>query len=541
MADKEITYAIWMWHWSGMAVYSDLSIPFRMETTGMKHREIVFLLSFLVLPAGLCFGQQAKNLDKALAGGTGLPAQGTGIEQRMAKMEDVLKQQNQEIETLRKQLVTQEDGKLNKAKANELRAMIKDILSDEKFRNEIYQPTLQAGYDHGFFIRTADDAFYMKTRIATQFRYIGQTHQDRDMNRPWYQDVPVHDRNAFEFARARIYFNGWLWDKNLTYWMFLENSTHNGDLNVKQGDIFFNYQYAKDQNVKWGQFLLPFGKQGVQSGPFNSQFIDYSISQQVFNPGQSLGVAALGDVLNKKLSYTIGAFNGVKNSQDDSFALDSQMALVARSVYHILPGYDAIEETDLAFHEKPAWDVGASFLYNQNDGDIGATGNGRNGLAYAVQDLIRAGRGGYGTSPDRGTKLIQFGADTGFKYKGFSFSAEWYLRNVDSDHEWSAWNRLTEHGQGTSTCQGGYLQAGYFVVPKKLEVAARLGGVWGLGDDQCMEETLGVNYYLKGQALKLSADVTHMDEIPVTSRIDDVTQNDNKVWMYRLQIQAVMN
>ena len=235
-----------------------------METTGMKHREMVLSLLFLVFPAGLCFSQQAQKLDQALAGGTGLPAQGTAFEQRMAKMEDVLKQQNQEIETLRKQLSTQEEGKLTKAKADQLRAMIKEILSDEKFRNEIYQPTLQAGYDHGFFIRTADDAFYLKTRVRTQFRYVGQERQNRDMNRPWFQDVPVRDRSAMEWARLRIYFTGWLWDKNLKYVFYLENSTHNGDNNVKVGDMYFDYEYAKNQKIQWGQIPDPVRQTGGQ-------------------------------------------------------------------------------------------------------------------------------------------------------------------------------------------------------------------------------------------------------------------------------------
>ncbi len=505
----------------------------------MKHREIVFLLLFLVLPAGLCFGQ-AKNLDKALAGGTGLPAQGTAIEQRMAKMEDVLKQQNQEIETLRKQLAAQEEGKLNKAKANELRAMIKEILSDEKFRNEIYQPTLQAGYDHGFFIRSCDDSFYLKTRVRSQFRYVGQERQERDMNRPWFQDVPVRDRSAFEWARLRLYFTGWLWDKNLKYVFYLENSSHNGDNNVKVGDMYFDYEYAKDQKIQWGQFLIPFGKQGVNASTFNQMFIDYSVAHAVFQTGQSVGIMPHGDILNKKLTYLAGVFNGVKNSQDDSFALDSKLAAAARLEYHILAGYDEVDETDLAFHEKPAWDVAGSFVYNENDGDNGG-GNGRNGMVYAVQDLIRAGRGGYGTSPDLGSKFTQLGFDTGFKFKGLSITAEYYFRNIDSDHEWSAWNRLTERGEGTSSYQGGYVQAGYFVIPKKLEVAGRLSGVWGTGNDQALEETLGVNYYIHGQALKLSADISHIDEVPTTNRVLDYTQNDKDVWMYRLQIQATMD
>jgi len=509
----------------------------------MKQRKVFQSLFILFVGVGLCYGQQTatepQKLDQALTGGNTLPqAQGNVIEQRMAKMEEVLTQQRQEIETLRKQLSNQDEGRLNKARAEEIRQMVKDILSDEKFRNEIYQPTLQAGYDHGFFIRTADDAFYLKTRVRTQFRYTGQERQDR--NRSVFTNQPVHDKSAFEWNRLRIYFTGWLWDKNLKYVFYLENSTNNGDNNVKLGDAYFEYEYCKDQKIQWGQFQIPFGKQGINAGTFNQMFVDYSLAHAVFQAGPSLGVMPYGDVLNKKLTYRTGIFNGVNNAGDESSLLDSKVAAVGRLEYHVLPGYDQVDESDLIYHEKPAMDIAGSVLYNQNDGDNGG-GNGRRTLAYAVQDLIRAGRGGYGNSPDLGSEYVQLGADTGFKYKGLSITGEYYFRNIRSEHEWSAWNRLTAGGRGTNSPQGGYVQAGYFIIPKKFEVAGRLGGVWGLGDDQTWEETLGVNYYIHGQALKLSADITHIDEVPISNKTLDLTVNDKDVWIYRLQVQATMD
>jgi len=508
----------------------------------MKHLKVFQSLAFLLLGVGLCYGQQAdqpQKLDQALAGGGTLPAaQGSAIEQRMAKMEDVLKLQRTEIETLRKQLAAQEDGRLNKARAEEIRQMVKEILSDEKFRNEVYQPTLQAGYDHGFFIRSCDDAFYLKTRVRTQFRYTGEERNDR--NRNIFANVPQHDRSAFEWERLRIYFTGWLWDKNLKYVFYLDTGNNNGDNNVKAGDMYFDYEYAKGHKIQWGQFLVPFGKQGVNAGTFNQMFVDYSMAHSVFQLGQSVGIMPHGDLLNNRLSYLAAIMNGVRNSGDDSSLLDSKMAAIGRLVYHVLPGYDEIDESDLAFHEKPALDVAGSVAYNQNDGDVG-TGNGRYGYAYAVQDLIRGGRGGYGTSPDLGSEFVQLGADFGFKYRGLSITGEYYFRNIRSDHAWSPWERLTTGGEGTNSPQGGYVQAGYFIIPKKLEVAGRLGGVWGLGDDQSWEQTLGVNYYIHGQALKLSADISHMEEVPVSNRQINITQNDRDVWLYRLQIQATMD
>ena len=61
-----------------------------------------------------------------------------------------------------------------------------------------------------------------------------------------------------------------------------------------------------------------------------------------------------------------------------------------------------------------------------------------------------------------------------------------------------------------------------------------------MGDDQSWEEAIGMNYYIKGHALKISADITHVEECPISNSTAGYTRNDD-IWMYRLQIQACMD
>src|SRR5262249_15241454 len=131
------------------------------------------------------------------------------------------------------------------------------------------------------------------------------------------------------------------------------------------------------------------------------------------------------------------------------------------------------------------------------------------------------------------------------KYRGFSFCNEWWIRDLNNF-------RTTPNGKGNiiytsnfgnSLFPGGALvdygftlQAGYFLIPKKLEVAARWswingesGDINGLGTfktiavpgvtgpvrvvngafrqyHEANEYTVGVNYYFKRQALKWQTD-----------------------------------
>jgi hypothetical protein len=502
----------------------------------MRQREFFLTLTLVWALAGLCAAQetqQASNLDQAITGSALPKGQDAGMDERLSKMEQILQKQNEEIDTLRKQLSLKDEDRLNKARSEEIRQMVKEILADEEFRNQVYQPTLEAGYDHGFYIKSTDDSFYMKTRLMSQFRYMGVDRGSRNKN--LVGNVKQDDINGFQFGRLRLYFTGWLWSKDLKYNLILEAATTNEKDNVTLKYGYFDYQYADGHWVRWGNFLLPFGKQNIHPSSFRQMFIESAMSTCVFTPGDSLGVEGYGDIIKDKLSYEVGIFNGAGDGDDTVFQSDSTFATAGRLVYHVLPGYDESDETDLMFHEKPAMDVGASFLYNDNSGDTSGQS-----LVYAVSDLIRAGRGGYGTSNSRGTDVLQLGLDFGFKYRGFSLGGEYYYRKVDSDHSWSQWNALTAGGIGTSDVQGGYLQAGYFIIPKKLDINARIGGVWGMGDDQSWEEAIGMNYYIKGHALKISADITHVEECPISSSTAGYTRNDD-IWMYRLQIQACMD
>lgn len=55
-----------------------------------------------------------------------------------------------------------------------------------------------------------------------------------------------------------------------------------------------------------------------------------------------------------------------------------------------------------------------------------------------------------------------YGADAAFKWKGFSFQGEYFLAMANGE---------SSHSEQIG--QGFYMQSGYFVIPKKLELAAR--------------------------------------------------------------------
>jgi len=124
-------------------------------------------------------------------------------------------------------------------------------------------------------------------------------------------------------------------------------------------------------------------------------------------------------------------------------------------------------------------------------------------------------------------------AEYGLKYRGFSTSAEAYWRRFDdigSDNSGSV-------GSGTIIDRGFFVQGGYFILPKKVELAGRYSLVDfddERDEDAVRETTLGVNWFINGtHDNKLQLNWIRQDnELPNSvSRSDDI---DNT---FRMQYQ----
>ncbi|MEK6635659.1 MAG: porin, partial [Planctomycetota bacterium] len=110
------------------------------------------------------------------------------------------------------------------------------------------------------------------------------------------------------------------------------------------------------------------------------------------------------------------------------------------------------------------------------------------------------------------------------KYRGISWHNELFARSDDP-----------ESGGETVDSNGFFSQAGYFVIPKKLEVAARYSMLDPDNDvkhDIGKEYTAGVNYYFRAHRSKIQADVGHF----VTEQGNEDDKNENRV---RVQYQIV--
>ncbi|MBN1341853.1 MAG: hypothetical protein JXQ73_04195 [Phycisphaerae bacterium] len=449
---------------------------------------------------------------------------------RLDRLQELVEKQQQTIGELETKLSVANSEDLDAARVEEIKKVVREVLADADFRESLYPDVMQVGYDHGFYIKSSDEKFLLNINGMMKFRWTGtnrQTDNPRLQGRNKQDDI-----NGFEIEQLYLTFMGHIHTDKLTY-----RVTVRGDTDQSHDWITYyawvNYEIAPELQIRAGLVDIPQGRQFLY---WHSQwqFVDRSLAEEVFALGRSIGIKAHG-TLAKRLSYQIGMFNGINDESDSPGReqLDTNFSYAARLVGHIL-GDPITSEPDLEYSKDPQWEVGSSFYYNDDNGD-----NRGPGLLYNIPERIRRGRGigGNATADATGTDYFGFGMDTAFKYRGFSLAAEWYLRTVDSDSEFSQWELLTTRS-GSSHYQGGYIQAGYFIIPKKVELAARMGGVWDNGGDNTWEYTFGVSYYPYGSHnFKIQADYTRIEEASVDSDWINVNQND-EINMFRVQLQA---
>ncbi len=346
---------------------------------------------------------------------------------------------------------------------------------------------VEAGYDKGFFIQSPDGNYKLKVTGYFQFQFN-------------LENEGGETDYGFQIRRARIAFSGNLVNPKLTYKLQLNLVQFSTDLLL---DLYVNYALlAKDLNVQVGQFTIPYIRQQIISSS-NQVFVERSlasieftdaddqdsdgdgIADKLVKNGRDIGIMVHGTPIKNKVEYQVGIFNG---NGTNHLNFNNHFLYAGRAVVNILGEAGYSYEGDYANLDDPAVFLGAAANYNQRN-----------------------------ISHD---KVLSMGAETGIKYKGFAASGEFMLRNTKPG------DVLLTSGND----YGYYAQASYFVLPKKMEVAARLSQVFfhGVQNDEG-EVQFGLNGFLYKENLKLQTDYSYLP----TNTKDGLEKGQR--WRLRLQ------
>jgi hypothetical protein len=270
--------------------------------------------------------------------------------------------------------------------------------------------------------------------------------------------------------------------------------------------------------------------------------IDRSLANEVFNIDRTTGAELFGsvDLGDVQPHYRMGVYNGLRNNNSAMYySTDNSMAVAARVEVPLLGASpaDFANESDLMFHENPVAQVGCSLAYgNDRDEDHVLGGESDD------YEFLARGSDHRADIYELGGEVSLVGADFAYKCNGFSAILEGFYQHVDGDsaevsNEPDFGSRSAIDGLELDNW-GWHAQAGYFIVPEVFEVVSRASGVCVDSTNDSYEYAAGWNWYLYGQDLKLSMDVTYIDDLPLVSSSPtfDGIQN-NSLFLIRTQLQ----
>jgi phosphate-selective porin OprO/OprP len=296
---------------------------------------------------------------------------------------------------------------------------------------------------------------------------------------------------SLNIPRARTEIAGWLYSERLSY-----EAQFDWAEGPELQDLYLALDLLRDGTleIKAGQFKVPFSRQRLTSSG-SQQFVDRAIVVDEFAEGRDIGVQVRGLAADARVEYRAGVFNGAgQNALADVGGLQYNGRVVFQPF-----GELEYAEGDVGSSESPRLAVAGNVEYN------------------AARNVRADGR-----------RRRVVGADVALHYRGASLLGEVYRRD------------LSLEAAPTASSTGYMIQAGYFVIPQRLEVAGRLAS-WDprepvasahvLQDVEAGEHEAGlaVGYFLNNHNLKLQSDVRRLGQ-PGTPQ---------KTYEVRVQLEVV--
>jgi len=331
--------------------------------------------------------------------------------------------------------------------------------------------------------------------------------------------------SQFNLRRARLMFLGHLFNPDFKYFVQIgfetaENAQTPGSAVLL--DYYFLSTHLPLLNVQAGQYKVYFNRSQINNTA-SMEFAERAPVQDAFTANglnrRDIGLTIMNDDEIYPVNYYVGVFNGAgplfnrygtydseeitvncpggqtggnpfpspatcptntRNLNANFRGNISDLMYAGRLQWNVMgrPGYG---EGDLAYSERPQMAVGGGLAYNPSINT--SSDNAFVGIDLANLNFRRQ-LATFGNGRQLGWGIVNYTTyafDGVFKYRGFSMQGEWYFKNIDRQFKGAPCLQSTGTGGpctafapsllGNAT--GWYVQSGYYLIPRKVEVAAR--------------------------------------------------------------------
>jgi phosphate-selective porin OprO/OprP len=362
-------------------------------------------------------------------------------------------------------------------------------------------------YNDGFFNSTADKSFSLYLNGLFQIRYTGFSPHEN----VGHFGGSTQPSSNFDVYLGRFAASGTVFSPTLKYFLQFQGSTASNGNGITLLDCFTTKTISKYVTLQAGRSWTPYTYE-FYVNPGDLLLPDISSAEYAFGLSRTIGVQAYGQA--GKLSYAAMVANSIPAldaSGHENF--NTKVSYIGHFQYDILAPYGYAESDPGPLEaNKPALTFWGSAAYNPVASDS------------SFENLAAGDRTANATST------------LAFRYMRFTSQSTGYYRKTTPVRAAPAFNSW-----------GFAQQAGFYILPGKLELAGRVSGVnWGAPNfpgsgfrvdtwfsgpnfpyHRIDEDTLGINYYFHGHNAKLQVAYSYLHG----NAFDGQKFGANRVWV----------
>ena len=429
--------------------------------------------------------------------------------------------QGQEIQQLR---AASGDTWLNERRAEEVKTLISEVLSDADMRASLLQDGMTAGYNgEHFFIGSAGGDFLMIISGLAQVRYICNWRQGNrnDADAP-YDNYEVlafdQDEAGFEVPRAKVQFSGHISSPRISYAVRLAVDPDTND--VWADKITVGYEVIADTLwIRGGEDKAPFLREELTE-PQHLLAVDRSIINETFTAGRVQGIWATWHP-NDTVHITAAISDGFRSAERKVPLVNPNRA--PNNMEYPSKRFDQ-DDSDFAFTARAdvrlagEWPQMADFTAWSGEPMAAFVGAAVHWEVRETGDDMYNWLGLYVHTYD----ILAWTVDGSIEWEGANLYAAIVGAQFDAE------GSLIQDGGYNPDPLGFLVQAGYQVIPDKVEAfgrweyldldtAASSGHLGMEKEDTITVLTVGANWYLNKHRSKFTVDVLWaLDPIPST-------------------------
>jgi len=394
--------------------------------------------------------------------------------------------------------------------AKDVDTTVDSVIRDADRRTQLLaqDTAFMGGWDNGFKIRSADGNFMLHPWFQFQFRNVTNYRQDAKQGGNG-DDI----QNGFELRRMKFGFDGNVFSPDLTYTFLWATNRHNGVPELEDGWV--KYKFADGLAVKAGQIKNPLDHEQIVSSKYQLA-VERTLVAGTFVNGDDYvqGVSLImdnGGAVRGEAAFTDGIRSQNQNFQDypsvtSGNSPNSDWGAAGRVEYKVFgdwKGYDQFSAQGLK-HDLLVFGAGADYT------EFGHTG----ALTHVadVQYTLVNGFSIYGAYLGRYTARNSAAADS-----------DTYDSTVRVFASYMVNDKLEP-----------FVQYQYI----NFDAAELAPGT----ENTVHDITVGMNYYLHGQAAKFTMDVSYLPNgTPVSADGSGVLPNNGKnELLLRAQFQLLL-